>query len=407
MDQSAIIESKQPISREELHHLLDSEIDLISEQKNREGWTSWAVLGGLGTLGWLLWESLTKDTITWENSFTLLLIINIAYIAYACVKEAAGLTRQVPPFKRFRYIDPYFVSMGLTGIPTFLLLIWLAIVLSEGVPLPAVIWTVFTLAIYTLALVAYLILKYLRIPLPTFSEPKMRNTVVWSFVGFACMYSIYGYIHHLVSPTLYDLKVAVLLFAGLTLLGKLNPLKEAASSQAFINIRPQLILGQLDVETARRQTDITIAGMEASDVLRSEVEEFLATFAVVKKWREEQHEILDQVLDDLRRAEKPIPIKTLDSAKKRFDACEKYDKLCSDNLTPIKKKIDRLDKMEHWVSFGSTEQMAAANSIWDMIQKGIDDLGKARELRDEKTDAITGLMRTEIDKLKDEKAACK
>lgn len=405
MDQLPTTDSKQSISREELLHLLDSEIDLISEQKNREGWTSWAVLGGLGTLGWLLWESLTKDTITWENSFTLLLIIYIANIAYVCVKEGVGLTGQELPFKRYRYIDPYFVSVGLLSIPTFLALIWLAIVLSGKVPLLAVVWTVFTLAILTLLLVTLVIFNYLRVPLPTFSETKMPITIAWLFSAFAAAYSAYSYSNHLVNPTLYDLKVAVLLFAGLVLIGKLNPLKEAASYRAFINIRRQLVLGQLDVETARGQTDVAIAGMEASAVLRSEIDKFLAIFAEVNQWRQKQHEILDQVLNDLRKSEKPIPIKTLDSAKEQFDASKKYDKLCNDKLTPIKKRIGRYFRMERWLSFGSVEQRKKADSIWEMVQKGLDDLVRMRRLLDKKVEEIEGFMMAEIDRLKRSKSS--
>jgi hypothetical protein len=93
MDRQALIEPEQPISRGQLIHLLDSEIHLISEQKKKEGWTSLAVVGALGTL----FNSVTSDTIVWTNSLTFFLIIQLVFFGYMCLKHGIAQSREELP----------------------------------------------------------------------------------------------------------------------------------------------------------------------------------------------------------------------------------------------------------------------------------------------------------------------
>lgn len=368
------------VSRSELLSLLDSEIHLISEQENREGWTSGALLGALGTLAWLLWESLTKETIGWENSLTLLLILFIARIAYSFVKEGAGLTRHRLSSKKYRHVDPYLASTSLLSIPINLAWIWLAVHLSEQVPIFAIVWTVFVVAILFLIGVAVLIFNYLRIPLSASYEPNLKITIGWYLSAFACAYSAYGYSKHLVNFSLYDLKIAVLIFAGLVLLEKLNSLKYSIPYQVFISIRRQLVLGQLDTEAASRQTDIALLGMQASDVFRFEVEEFLSGLSAIYEYRQKQNDILDGVLDNLRKLKKPIPVKILDDVNKQIEECKKYHKLCSDRQEPLRKGLERLFRQESLLTFVSKEEKERAKTLWDMVNKSIEDVVKQKDL---------------------------
>ncbi len=381
------------VSRSELLSLLDSEIHLISEQKNREGWTSAAVLGALGTLAWLLWESLTKEIIGWENSLTLLLIFFLANIAYYIVKEAPSRTRQRLSLKRYRHVDPFLVSTSLLNIPINLIWIWLAVHLSEQVPIFAILWTVFFVAIAILSGGAVLIFNYLRIPISVSYEPNWKKTIGWYLAAFACAYSAYSYSKHLVNFSLYDLKIAVLIFTGLVLLGKLDSFKNSLPYQAFIAIRRQLVLGQVDTEAASRQTDIALAGMQASDVLRFEVEEFLSGLSAIYEYRKKQNDILDGVLANLRKLKKPIPDKILDDVNKQIEECWKYHKLCSEGQEPLEKGLGRLLLQERLLTFVSKEEKERAKTLWDMLNKSIEDVAKQKDLCEIKIKEYKNLLK--------------
>ncbi|MEO6201681.1 MAG: hypothetical protein ABIU05_01475 [Nitrospirales bacterium] len=136
----------------------------------------------------------------------------------------------------------------------------------------------------------------------------------------------------------------------------------------------------MDTEAASRQTDIALAGMQASDVLRFEVEEFLAGLSAIYEYRQKQNDILDGVLDNLRKLKKPIPDKIPDDVNKQIEECKKYHKLCSERQEPLKKGLERLYRRKRRLPFVSKEEEERAKTIWDMLNKSIEDVGKQNYL---------------------------
>jgi hypothetical protein len=48
-------------------NVLDFEIDRRRSESHRPGWTKWALIGGIGTCGWLFFSELVDKTVSWSN----------------------------------------------------------------------------------------------------------------------------------------------------------------------------------------------------------------------------------------------------------------------------------------------------------------------------------------------------
>jgi hypothetical protein len=380
------------IARSELLQLLDSEIALIVEERNREGWTSWAVLGGLGTLSWLLWESLIKDPFVWENVLSIYLGLSLLYFSFVFAKQGIVNPSEKAPRQRFRYIDLYLFSTSIVGLPFAAVLIWLALRLSAKVPLWIEIWTVLLLTLYICILVLIICLSYLRIPVPAFARPNIRVSLVWCGVALSFVASAYFYAGHLNNPTLYDAKVAGLLFATGDLIGRLNRTKDAASLRSFVNIRRQMVIGELDMVEARRQTDMVLTGMRASDVVRSDIEDHLEGVALLNDYLREEQEILDDLLDRLSKVEKPIPDGIKAPARNLLRVCGEYKELFQKKVELDMVKLEKLKKRAHWFSGNSLDREETQRN-WEMALQVVVDMAKKRGEINEKYGKVEEILR--------------
>jgi hypothetical protein len=389
MDQQAPSQSKQSISREELLHLLDLEIEMISEQRGKEGWTTWAVLGGLGTLGWFLWEGLIKETIQWENSITLILAFYLTWTAFDCVKEAAGLTSARHSSKRYRHVDPFTFFKSLLNIPVYLALIWFAFRLHEGVSLFAQTVAVFILSVALLAMLTHPVYYYLQTPRSEFIARSIATVISLYAVGGLCIYAAYSYTNHLQRPSLFDLKIAVIIFAALLLIEKLCPLKDATAYQSFVDIRRQLILGTIDTESARRQMGVVIFGMEAGDIYQFELGRFRSKIASLKVTAKDEQDILDEVLKILSNAN-PIDIKSEHRARRLLETYDRYRRRYEKRYGAVKNDFGRITNRLTQFFFEANRK--DIDDVLNTLQASVHEFSEHAKIREDKRRTIAKLL---------------
>lgn len=389
MPQQDSSKPKHDISREELLHLLDSEIELISKQKQKEGWTTWAILGGLSTLGWFLWESLIKEIIQWENSITLILIFYLIEMTAGCVIEGAGLRSPQHPSKRYRHIDRFALSRSLLNIPIFLALIWFAFQLQEGVSLFAKTIAVFILAVVLLTMFAQPVFYYLQIPRSEFTAHPTATTISLYVIGGLCIYSAFSYWNHLANLSLYDTKVAAIIFAALFLLEKLNPLEGLSVFNSFVNIRRQLILGVIDVASAHKQVSVTIFGMEAGDIFQFELNHLRSKIASLNITAKDEQDILDEVINILT-AVTHIDINTEYRARRLLETHDRYRRRYEKKRHSALRNFDRVHKRLNQFFFEADRK--DLDNVLDTLQSTIHNFMEHARVRNDKLQRIETLL---------------
>ena len=77
--------------KETLLNLLNAEIILLSQQQSNTGWTSWALLGALGGILWLMlgqWESGWPQGDLWALCFVSLTLCRFLVVLFVNVFQA-------------------------------------------------------------------------------------------------------------------------------------------------------------------------------------------------------------------------------------------------------------------------------------------------------------------------------
>lgn len=396
--------SEEPIqktSKEEVLRLLDSEIHLLFEQGKKDDWNSLGVMGALGTVTLTLFNVVESNTIGWENTLTFLLILWL--IVYSIVIGTEAL-RQRASFtearltlrskkKRYDYVEIFNKPSGYAAFPLLVGLIWLAFTLSSGVPLYIRILAASTL---TLLLGLFIVLYYLTRSSGLLSRsPKIHwaAIVFMLILAIAYTWSAYGYIGHLVSPTIYEFEVAGLIVIGMLLAGKLDRPSNTLSSQTLIRIRRQLVINEIAVGDALKQTEVILFGMAAGDVLRLEVEQLLDKADAVRRWVKDQEYILNEMLDCIRKAPRPIDLSSRNKIKELMGFYEKASNTYRKRRDLYERSMERL--LKRLTSFALEAHSSETQCVFEAIKQTSMELSTNSELLKEKIREIENLLSQE------------
>lgn len=117
-------------------HFLEYEVNLRYTQEKIPGWTTWAILGTLASLLWLLFSLLaTNKSLSWYNILYITLLLSISsYFFYFLLSifPSAGSKISLKD-SRFKYFDNYggiflFLTFSF-GIGLMMLLYWFSPIL--------------------------------------------------------------------------------------------------------------------------------------------------------------------------------------------------------------------------------------------------------------------------------------
>lgn len=262
---------------------LDSEITHIRSESQEPGWTKWAIMGGLGTAFWLLFDEIEKGIFSVENISALILVLSIAYDSLSFLLELINDDSSTLPSNRFFMAN----RLGRNRLPFILMLFRYVAILaliygfSQKINSNTTTIAYILNGYYILVYIIILILSFLKFPIP--SQLKEQN---WLFKIFsnlfyftAIIYLISQYLLLVINLkiSISDIRVTSLIlgiFCLFYLVAKLSGHSPLLNS--LIEIRRNLALGRLTANNAIEQTDIALAGLRVSDVLQDQISKILS-----------------------------------------------------------------------------------------------------------------------------------
>jgi hypothetical protein len=289
--QSLDLWATQPTStastRADLIKLLEFEIVRIQDASKKPGWTVWALAISVATVVWTIFREC--ETVKIPDSFKPLAILVLAFWFFWLLVE--DISRALLPWaeikqlnSRFWYVD----RMLRSARPSLLaMVVWEAVLLSTFVHFslirqPFFYWCV----MYSLILrglvgntVGFL-LSYMAFPIsPTaiFNKPFFVGGALSIITNCLCVIGLsYSFIFLLPQSDIHEVRLAILIVVGVVLLKHLlnvrspNPLLNT-----LFDLRRKLGLGQLSEHIVKGELEIALAGMNASDLLRGQMDAVL------------------------------------------------------------------------------------------------------------------------------------
>ena len=280
---------------------LDFEIDRIRSQEKESGWTTWAVLGGLATVVWLLLGELNSESIQWANVLVLFLAFSLLFDNVSILFTIFSEEEQ-PREKGRRYRFSHYLGENrleiLPGLLRCFALIWVAWYASKFVwPSHALLaYVYYGLAAIILALA--FVWSFLSIPLRVYSGKWEISLVMVVFLAVGC-WPMVGYFFTVYSgpqgANLAEYRVSILITAAMILLLLLaRGTRYVPMLASLINVRRDLAFGKIDVDTAIHRTDIILTGMQMQDLVQEDLKRLL--------------EYIDQVEEEFAEASKNLDV---------------------------------------------------------------------------------------------------
>jgi hypothetical protein len=335
----------------ELLRLLDVEINHIFDKQRSQGWTTWALVVGLATIGWMLLEKLESGSYSWSNVLTIILIGGVFSISADFLVFALWPPNAQHRSTRFRYYDSYSLLTTALLLLYSLALVIIAIAQTPNVSLLKVSYVVIFLSTVILTSIGVFLARYFRIPMEFSREPLRRPVKIgFTIAALAAIYCVLGYARNLAEATFDDWRVALFFLVIAELMTRLTkPMKDAPTVEALIAIRRDLVLGRIDLIAATRQAEIVFMGMRVSDVLQDEIREYLD---VITRNNAQLDEALTKLAavevdlppgDSLLLQDKGMVLKTV------LDACDRDYKECMKRGETILAKWRKIDSRMSWM----------------------------------------------------------
>lgn len=299
-------------SKESFVNYLNNEIEQIREDIKMPGWTNWAVLAALASAGWFIILELEKNIFNTEQFYLLFILTSMAYIILRDIYDFLK-PDQSNKKTRFFTVEIIFREKRLTFAVNIIhasLMMFLLIRFSNKVSaLPFYFSLIYYGFIILSPAIGILIDKAIKrftnanfyIPdmqtsaIPFNVPPALRNTskpfkggfIIPSIIfSLAITYSLFSYalfyFHSyglgITDVTISSLKMAILSFS-IFLLIKLWVYSEQTSPtlKELLEIRRDLIFGNINLDMAKKLTEISISGLNKSAIIQREVTNCIVT----------------------------------------------------------------------------------------------------------------------------------
>lgn len=291
---------------------INDEINQIREDIKMPGWTNWAVMAAVASIIWLLIIEVEKGVFKIEQ-ICLIYIILVLFSSF--LRNLYELLKPITSDNRIRYIsiDLIFKEKRFTFVINIfqaclmVYLLWnfssqsgtvpyyLAII-SYGIYIisPLIIYLGYFISrkIYNYNLYfpdnknAYMPIGFSlsskrksKVTLNLYALPSITMPIIYLYLSFK--YSqLYIYLFGLsLDPTVFsNFRIAILCFSILTLL-RLFIFNEETSPtlKELVDIRRDLIFGNIDLEMAKKLTEVSLSGLNKSTIIQMETRNCITT----------------------------------------------------------------------------------------------------------------------------------
>jgi len=267
-----------------LIELLEFEIAQIRSEESRPGWSMWALLGGLATIAWLLTFQIEAGSPNPRNTVFIVLGLSVLHDSLRWVSLLIEGQAASKPARRLEFTHRMF-SGGrnriVLEIGWSVAMIVIAAWFRPLLPTFAV-WAAWLFyGAFLLLMLVVLSFSYLKIPTPKEANPPRGAYIFFGalfVLGVVALFGLAGAIWGQdLSPTVNEFRVAGLL-AVIIIIVRLLAQGQPRTPllRTLVDIRRSLGLSKMDVESARRQAEIALAGMTVGEAVQDELGELLS-----------------------------------------------------------------------------------------------------------------------------------
>jgi hypothetical protein len=260
--------------------IIDWEINARKEESQRPGWTKWAIFGALATVAWVFLNSLGAQVVSWP---TVTAYVACLWMLIDLLGRCGSLIGNRTRLSQTLLLKTSYLASSRTQLvlqllrSVFLLIAVLTILTFTWKPsmVAAAVW-------YGLGSLVFLVLTVMSfgqqpiaIPHDTGRRGWLRLTHLVP-IGLLAIAVVRGPTSTLTSAltgtTLLELRLACLLVVACYL--AYLALRDAADVpllNELVSLRRNLAMERIDVESARKQLDLTMSGLRISDVMQKGV----------------------------------------------------------------------------------------------------------------------------------------
>lgn len=275
-------ETKNSNDFKSLIELLEFEITHVRSEEARPGWTTWALLGGLATMLWLLTREFEQHQVNTDDALFLFLILALTYDSVRMIINALS---KPMPLRNGRFISFSIHFSQDRSLMLFMLIrsAMLLVIASQTQLFVGKTFQILTVLFYGFDLFATLgafVLTYTQFAVPV--PPKGSRVVVVFRItviagGMLAALVCISVLYKKPNFSIFEYRISGLVFGISVLLSILaRSHRRMPLLETLVGIRRSLALGQLDLDSAQRQTEIALQGMTASDALQSQLVSLLA-----------------------------------------------------------------------------------------------------------------------------------
>jgi hypothetical protein len=304
MSENNVIESKETFI-----NYLNNEIDQIREDIKMPGWTNWAILAALASVGWFIIQEIEKNIFVIEQTYLLFIILSMSY---TILREFYDFFKPNQANKKIRYftIDVLFREKRLAIVINILQASLMLFLLSRFSKQVGIIPYYLSLFHYGFILVSPILVLLIEnsirkftstnfyipdtqnynIPigvafsskkktqktkfvmnLSTFPSVFMVIIVSYLLISYSLLYfHLYGLAT--TPPAYSSLKIAILVFSIFLLLRLLVYSEQTSPTlKDLVDIRRDLVFGNIDLEMAKKLAEISISGLNKSSIIQREI----------------------------------------------------------------------------------------------------------------------------------------
>jgi hypothetical protein len=395
----ALSQASNKPSAERVLSALDFEINQISSEQQRPGWTIWAVYGGLASSLWLLSEQWEKGTVHLIQSIHLFLIFSV--LIEIVRQSGRFLPIRNPRDKVTNSSRPARFQNLLKGQSALVLFLYsFRFILITAITIFLVRrvwwWGTVPLILYfgmfsLISLVALITLYVPTVLTVTPEAPRAKGFSKKKYYFFwLCMIVLLsvGLTAHLVSVrTSYPngVNASDLRFAGLLIvISFLLPLiPEESKNRPLLSrlkeIRRDLAFGWIDVDTALQQADIALTGMPVDDVLQEDIRVVLEKFEKTDAEYKRVISKMDTLLSEIPANDVDITKEILDNSKSTLkEFCAVVEKESKESKE-LKRVITRLRIHRALADHISSDSVSAAQDVLQKIESAQNELTEKAE----------------------------
>ena len=272
-------------------HLLEYELDSRHSEEKRHGWTTWAIAVAIVSSLWLMFSVIEQtDSFSWRNVLYIFILLNLSLDLICLLIGSLPSTISKDSGDEIRFFR---LDISLTKIFVLLLLriLLLMILIFQLSPiLTALIkfscWSFLVCSFILVEFILIIAIIY-KIPFPVGAKPETIGKwifrifqIIWFSLGFVAITGLVKIIYvKVLVPSIPEWRIGFILFGLLILLLILFTSKGKSILLEQLNdIRRKLSLGQIELNSAKKQADLLLYGLTVDNILQPEINNHINLF---------------------------------------------------------------------------------------------------------------------------------